>query len=291
MTTAGATPLGAMLARLDAADPYCRAVAGVPDGAGWTLVRDLLVEPMILESWFRELRTEHHGQADVAGSFLAGWLGGIVLDPVGWAFHVERRAWPLDPDVLWLHRHEEGWFDGFAVASPSLDVLPDDPDAAHPDVRIVADLDVLRRSIARDAVAVLMPLFAAVRRLAPFGIRGMWGNLADSVASNTVSSAFRHAEPTTPAFEAAMALVDELVVAGAGAITRPSPEPVGYSRGTTTVVHKGTCCLWYKVAGTDAPAGERYCLSCPKQPESGQRARWVAWLDEVAAERAPAGSE
>jgi hypothetical protein len=82
-----------------------------------------------------------------------------------------------------------------------------------------------------------------------------------------------------------MRLVDDLSAAGARRNTRPLPASVTCAAGTTTVTHKGTCCLWYKTTDVTAPIGERYCLSCPLQPDPDQLDRWVAWLDEVDAAR------
>ena len=72
---------------------------------------------------------------------------------------------------------------------------------------------------------MLGPLFAAIRTFAPYGMRGMWGAAADSLGSSAAFAAFRAGAPERPAaaFDEAMRLVDELVAAGAGRITRPSP--------------------------------------------------------------------
>jgi hypothetical protein len=275
------TPLAATLAGLAAADPYCNPVAGAPTGERWTCVQELLDDPAVLRSWFDELGAESHGAPDVAASYLASWIGGIVLDPLGWALGVERRAWPIDPRALWIHRHDGGWFDGFAVAAPTLRVLPDDVAVGQPDVTTVPDLSALRALVAGEAVAVLVPLFALVRTFAPFGIRGMWGQVADSLGSGAALAALRRGTPerSRPAFDEAMQLVDDLVTAGAGRITRPTPSEITCSFGPTTVTRKGTCCLWYKTTDDTAPIAERYCLSCPIQPDPEQRERWVAWLD------------
>jgi hypothetical protein len=275
-------PLAATLARYGAADPYCTPVAGLPTEPRWTSLGALLDDTGLLRSWFDGLAGESHGAPDVAASYLAGWLGGTLLDPLGWAVGTERRAWPLEPASLWIHRHGDGWFDGFAVGARQVRMLPDDPDAGHPDAVVVADVDALRAGVAGEAVAVLGPLFAAVRSFAPYGVRGMWGAVADSLGSSAAIAALRAGRPARPAFDEAMRIVDGLVAAGAGRITRPTPEQVRWARGMTTVVHKGTCCLWYKTTDESAPIGERYCLSCPLQPGADQHERWVTWLDAEA---------
>jgi hypothetical protein len=50
--------------------------------------------------------------------------------PLAAAVLTMRRAWPLDPAELAVHRDEDGWFDALAVTGRRLSVLPDDEDAA-----------------------------------------------------------------------------------------------------------------------------------------------------------------
>ena len=241
------TALEATLGRLDAATDHGEVRAGVPTEAGWTRLRDALDDPSVVASWFATLRGTH--PPDVAGSFLAGWLGDVVLAAPATALQTERRTWTIDPDRVWIHPHDEGWFDGVAVGDVALRVLPDDPAAGDGGVEVQADVGKLRRGVAADVVAVLDPLFRAVRQLAPFGRRGMWGSAADGLTAGAVWTALRAGDDSAAAFAAALALVDEIARAGGGPLTRPTALPITCRHGTITVSRRGTCCLWYKSAG------------------------------------------
>jgi hypothetical protein len=264
------------LARLDAAEAYCSVVAGPPPDEEWVGVDALGPETDVLRGWFEPLVASGHPR-DVAGSFLAGWLAEILLHTVATSLQSERRTWPLDPTRLWIHRDAGGWFDGLAVDAMPLRVLADDPAADQDGVEVHADVEALRRQLAVESVAVLGPLFATTRSLAPFGLRGMWGATADALASGAAFAAFREGRSTASAFAAAMALVDDMVAAGAPRLTRPTPLAVSCTHGTLTASRKGTCCLWYKMS--PEPGEERYCLSCPLRDDASQLAGFATWLD------------
>jgi hypothetical protein len=266
--------LTATLARLDAAEEYLTVMAGPPAATDWVAVGALL--PDVVGEWFEQLRASGH-PPDVAGSFLAGWLAEIVVHPAATSLQRERRTWPLDPDRLWLHRHADGWFDGIAIDAAPLRVIVGDHAAGGDGVEVVADVAALRGLLAVDTVAVLSPLFAAVRAMAPFGQRGMWGATADALASGATYGAFRAGLATADAFGDAMALVDDMVAAGAPRLTRPTPLAVTCLHGTVIASRKGTCCLWYKMS--EGEGEERYCLSCPLRDDAGQVAGFAAWLD------------
>ncbi len=268
--------LAATLARLDAAEEHCAVLAGPPPADDWVAVGAISTDPSLLGTWFEQLGNGGH-PPDVAGSFLAGWIAEILVHGVATSLQTERRTWPLDPDRLWIHRHDQGWFDGIAVDARPLRVLPGDPAAGDVGVEVLADVDGLRRLLATETVAVLGPMFATIRTLAPFGQRGMWGATADAIAAGAAFGAFRGRRSTAAAFDEAMALVDEVVAAGAPRFTRPTPLAVPCRHGTVTASRKGTCCLWYKMS--PAAGEERYCLSCPLRDDDGQVAGFATWLD------------
>jgi hypothetical protein len=275
--------LVATLGRLDAATEYGEVRAGAPPaGAGWVPARAALDDPTVVAGWFAALRAGEAHPPDVAASFLAGWLADILLHAPSTALATERRTWALDPAQLWLHASAEGWFDGLAVGDATLRVLPDDPAGGDAGVEVVADAAAMRRLLAAEAVAVLDPLFTAVRALAPFGRRGMWGSLADGLAGGAVWTAFTAGADTAAAFDAAMALVDDIAAAGGGPLNRPRAVPIECRHGTVTVTVRGSCCLWYKTAGaaTEAEEDARYCTSCPLRDPATQVERFTTWLDE-----------
>lgn len=281
-----AGPLTATLWRLDGEDGPTRYVVGRPDEAGWMALTDALAAPEVVDGWYSDVRCRGGGRGDVAGSFLASWLSGIVVDTVAAAVLRERRAWPLNLDGRLVHRHADGWFDGLAVVAPIVFVLPDDPAAGHPDAVLLDDEVALRRRFVAEAVAALTPLFAAVWARAPYGVRGMWGAVADGIAGGALRQARRRDEDGDAAFAAAMTLVDALAAETPLLRVRPSLVTVEWSGGTGHGSRKGTCCLWYKAQEARDPRDDGYCTSCPRRDRDHQRARWARSFEEDARQRA-----
>lgn len=284
-------PLAATLARLDAAHEYCRFTAAVPDEPGWTSLAAVLDDPSPIERWFGELVERdpaRRGHRDAVGSILAGWFGEVVAEPIAAALLAERRAWPLDPASMYVHRGQEGWFDGLAVTSDQVRALTSDPDAGDDGVETFGSFEALLAQVADDVVALLDPMFAAVRALAPFGRRGMWGSTADSIVAGSVWAAHRRGDATADAFDAAMAFVDALAERTPLLVVRPARFPVRWSGGDFTASRKGTCCLIYKFEAPDkVPAS--YCTTCPLRDDESRHEKFATWLDEMA--RSEAGSE
>lgn len=271
-----------LIARLDADNEYSNFVAGSPEGDGWVAGTDL-VDDSVLAEWFAHLVSEHGEAArDVAGSYLSSWIAEIVVLPVAAAIRDERRSWPIDLAALSVHRDPGGWFDGLAVAAGHLRVVRGDPAEESPGVEVFDDVDALIAATAAEVAATVGPMFAAVRRLAPFGVRGMWGNLADGFVSDAVWAAQRRGNDTAAAFAAADRFTDAVAAAAGVGIVRPSPLTITWSGGPTVVSRKGTCCLFYKTVPDARPDGDGYCTSCPKAEPDHQHAKLAAWLEELA---------
>jgi hypothetical protein len=278
-------PLAATLAGLDATDPHCRCVAGEPDGGDWHRLDAALSDGALLDQWYRHiLEGEAQGRRDVAGSYLASWLGGVVAEPVTAALVGDRRTWPLRAGALAVHRHDGGWFDGLAVLAPTVRVLPGDADRHHPDVEVVDGCDRLRSLLADELVALVEPIHAEVRRRAPFGTAGMWGGLADEIAGGVLWRAHRSGGDALTAWLEASALLDAVADRVPRLRARPRLEPIEWSGGTAYFSVKGTCCLFYKAfEGTPDVRGDGYCTSCPLRPDDWRRARWSSWMEQGAA--------
>ena len=223
------------------------------------------------------------GHRDVAGSYLAAYLAEIVVEPVVTAVLGERRGWPVAPADLAVHRHADGWFDGLAVGATTIWVLPDDPLAGRPGTVVHADADALHDAVAAGLVAALGPWFAAVRAIAPYGRRGMWGGVADSIASGAMRMARADGNDQPTMWNAAAALIDRVSAHAPELRVRPGTESVTWSGGTALVPVKGTCCLYYKTyAGVPDRTGEGYCISCPLRRPASRGERWAAWLPQEA---------
>lgn len=282
--------LAATLARLSAADPECTYAVGVPDGDGWEVLGDVLADPARLDRWLATVQSElAEAHADVAAAYLASFVGFVVAGSVAGAVHRERRGWPIDLDATFVHRTAEGWFDGLALARPAVWVLPDDPAAADRDAEVLADVEALHEAVAREVVAALTPLFEAVRRRASYGVRGMWGLLADEVAGGAVWQANRRGADTREAWAEANLFLDA-IARRAPLKVRPRFIAVNWSRGVTYVTSRGTCCLFYKTQLDPDPCGEGYCGTCPlREPDSLLEAL-REYLEHDASEGAEHGS-
>ena len=285
---AGATVTGllaATLARLDAADDDYSYVAGDPgeaDGAGWSRL-DQALHDGSLDRWYRTvLAGEAKGLRNVAGALLAVSLSETITQTTFRALWTEGRVWPLRAESLAVRLHPDGWFDGIAVRSTCVRVLPGDPDAGDPDAEVVEDDAALREVVADELVALAAPIFAAVRQRAPFGMTGMWGHFVDAIAAGAL---WQGRQPrlqgdTKAAYATAAALIDAIAARVPLVRPRPALDRVDWSGGTVWVAPKTACCLLYQVY--DLPPPECYCLSCPLRHGDSRRAEWASWLEEQA---------
>ncbi len=279
VNVSGTSPLAATFARLRRLDQYLVAEVGPAQGAGWYDL-DRVVDDGHLDVWLDELARTHDGQRDVAGAYLGSWLAGaLVAAPVS-ALVLERRMPHLGAGV-WLHRHEEGWFDGVAFASAQLLVLADDPEADHGDAVVVADQSTLVERYAHALVERLTPLLEAVRRRAPYGLRGLWGAVADDVTGTVLATARRAGTDGWLAWDQAQTVLDDVAARQEHLRKRPTPFPVSWSGGETLYQVKGTCCLYYKTHdGPLDPDGESYCTTCPFRYDDNRLCRLRRHLED-----------
>jgi hypothetical protein len=165
-------------------------------------------------------------------------------------------------------------------------VVAGDGATADPDARVSADVDELRALVATELAALLDPMFATIREMAPFGSRGMWGAVADGLASGVLWSARAEGRDALAAWREVGLVTDDVAGHARALRTRPDIEAISWRDGVSHVTVKGTCCLYYKVFdGVPDPSGEGYCLSCPKREPGDRHARWARYLEEEAAAR------
>jgi ferric iron reductase protein FhuF len=264
--------LAETLAALDPPGRWFTHVAGDPSGDAWVGVAAIVADPSIVERWLDDLLAgQARGHRDVAASYLAGWFSGSIGEPVAAAIDLHRCAWPVTADNLAVRRHRDGWFDGLAVLGPDLLVVPDD------------DVAQLRAQVADELVALLTPIYAVMRAWAPYGSFGMWGSLADGLASGAMQRAKEDGRDGLAAWQEANLLIDALAARVPKLRVRPVLQRVPWSGGVSHQSVRGTCCLYYKVSGQPRdPFGESYCTSCPLRDEGDRCRRWATWLDEQA---------
>ena len=295
-------PLAATLARLDAADDACTYVAGDPgdcDGTGWYRLDEALGDGHVLDQWFQTLlEGEGNWWRDVTGELLAYYLPSVIADSAVKALVGQRRVWPVAADHLAVRHAREGSFDGIGVRTSRLRVLPEDPDAGHPDVEVVPDEAALRTVLLDELIPLLTSIFAAIRTRAPYGVRGMWGNFADGIASAALWQVRKNGTEADAraAFATARALIAELASQAPLAKVRPHLERVPWSGGTGWIAIKTTCCLLYKSRARVGPEARRrgvtvdfeidpeddgYCPSCPFLDQGEHRVASAYWLERA----------
>jgi hypothetical protein len=256
-----------------------------PAGEGWFVVSEILQKPDVISDFVRSLlESEAGGRRDVAGSYLASGLSSMVAGVPAGALIASGRAWPLEPEGVAVHLHPDGWFDGMALRSAALWVLPGDPDAGHPDATVLAGPEELRERLAGEIVRVAESLFAAVRSATRYPTRSMWGSLADGIAGMALWRDRRSGIPDPEVWERAGEFLDALEARARLLKDRPTLGAVTWSGGCHRFSVKSTCCLYFKVFdGKPDPEGEGYCSSCPFRSVESRNRKWSTWLEEQAA--------
>lgn len=302
----GAQLLAELVEQLDAADEYISVVAGPPsddERDRWVRLADLSADPGVIDAVLAATTSVCGGERDAGAAYLAGWVAEMAVAKAYGAMASTGRTWVLDPAQLWMRRHPEGWFDGLAVGEVAVRVPAADAAAGAVGVIESADAEALERGLADDAVALLTPVFAAIRARAPFGTRGMWGTVADSVVAGAAYDAFRAGRDEHGHIERARRFVDvlasRLAEVGGATVTRPTTLQIECAARPVEVVQKGTCCLWYKVpessedgsevdgSQVEPEPGPHYCLSCPLVDDAVQEPKWRTWLEAEYAHLAP----
>ncbi|HVL51933.1 MAG TPA: hypothetical protein VM754_10590 [Actinomycetota bacterium] len=247
----------------------------------WYVLSDVLSDAEVVPGWVEDLLAgEARGRRDVAGSYLASWLAGMVAGTPAVAFIALNRAWPLEPESIAVHRHAGGWFDGMVLRSPEIWVLPEDPAAGTPHT-VVLDPVERQLRLAQEVVRLVEPIFAAVRSATRFPTRSMWGSLADGIAGMALWREWRSGSAQPATWDRAGEFLDRLQERSRLLKARPALTEVVWSGGTARFAARGTCCLYFKVFdGKPDPDGEGYCTSCPFRCEDCRHSRWVEWLEE-----------
>lgn len=196
------------------------------------------------------------------------WFGADVA-----ALVIDHRL-PDPRSPLWVREHDEGWFDRVAFERPGVLVARADAHAGHPDATVLDD-DELISELARGLATRLEPVLDVVRGLTPFGRRGLWGGVADELASAALWAARASGGDPEAAWRTAVAITDAVAADVPWLRTRPSCFPVG----ETMWAVRGTCCLFHKTQPQPPdPSGESYCTTCPFRDEDSRRQRLTAHL-------------
>jgi hypothetical protein len=267
-------PLAATAARFDLFD------VGAPRGPGWHPLATALDPAWTAAHVERLARGGEHGPRPraVAGAYLGSGLAWVVAVPVAAALATDRRCPDVAVGNVAVSIDDEGWSTRMAVLAPRFAALPGDPAAGSGDATVVGDVARLVDHAADTLVATFTPVFAAVRQASPYGLSGLWGSLADHVATMLWALRERGAAPAE--LGRAWALVEQLV----DALQRREPRLRARSRlfrfdsgGTAPPVElpmRGTCCLYYQAPESQVDGGDGLCTTCPRRPDD-ERIRLV----------------
>jgi hypothetical protein len=160
-----------------------------------------------------------------------------------------------------------------ALTEPAFAALPDDPDAAHPDAVVVADVTALRRWL-RDRfvcghLAGIVPLLRERTRRGP---RALWATVSD-----TCSRALALLAEIEGTLEAAGTLDREshaFLTTGPPLIDAPPLRPILHEGMLMSGWERVTCCLAYRLAD------HGLCTSCPCVTKEERERRIRAELEQ-----------
>ena len=313
------SPGVATVARVDATRSWRRVTVDA-GGDGWFRLADRLADPAGLDAWYAaEVAGTGRGHRDLAGALIVYRFSGSLAELVVGPLLEQRRVVVLSPGNLSLRLGENARIESLSVTAPVVAVLADDPDAGRPGTVVVGPasgrtgspgtasaagpsgaagtsgtdaLAALREVAVDGLLAVFGALAEAVRARAPFGLRGMWGTLADHLADVALRRARDRGSDGEAAWATASALVDDLAARQPLLRARPTRHEVVCAAGAGLFATKGTCCLIYK---TNMPADRAEgrgsaqpwidadaCTSCPLRSEPDRTARLVRYLTDRA---------
>ncbi|MGQ0615965.1 MAG: hypothetical protein ACT4PW_03075 [Acidimicrobiia bacterium] len=278
-----AGPLAGTVARVGAVyGEDARLCLGIDGGSRWLRLDAVLAGG--LDTLFADVEADAGGRRDYAGAAVAAGLADALVT-AGWpALLLDRRLPDVRPVNVAVRRHEdEAWFDRVALLTPGCFALPGDPEAGYSDVAVVGTVADLHERFAAQLVDAVGPWFAAVRARAPFGRRGMWGQLADAVCATALGTARHAGTDQRAAWDEAQDVLDHVAARVPELRVRPQPFPVRWSGGEALFQVKGTCCLWYVCEKAAEYGDDAYCSSCPLRDDGSRRSRLTAWLEEEAA--------
>jgi hypothetical protein len=279
-------PLEQTLARARELNEYLKPQLGAPSGEGWIAHTDLAPGAARLEALIAATQARLRTKA-------AAIVGSAVLQSYQWplistavvCYLLNRRVPDLRPEATRTRYNAEHEADALALLGGRFTALPGDSAASHPDATVVADLltlrTVLRTGIEAHLGAVIDQLCA---HLGCKG-RGLWLNVADSLAGTFVWLA-QEQQPVTTL---------EQLEAEVAALIRSPGSPLHNRRiGLIQLSHqersqvfldRATCCYWYKTEG-----GE-YCSTCPHRTPEDRRERLLRYLAEEQPQQDTAAQE
>jgi hypothetical protein len=278
-------PVADTAARLAALDDHAGFEVVAAPGGDWVPLAEA-ERGGHLDGWLARL-AQVHGRRNVAGSLVGGLVGEAVAGLTVAAITLDRRCPDPAAGNVAVRVHADGHLERRGVLGPAVAVLPGDPAAGDPRSVLVGDEAALHEWWAARAAASLAPLLAAVRARAPFGLRRLWGGVADEVAGTAIWIAQLAGRDAGEAWGLGRRMVDALARHAPVGLARGRPFDVGYPGGRRLFQVRGTCCLSYRSATETGPPAEAFCSTCPLRDDDSRRRHLRDHLLEAHAE--PAG--
>lgn len=273
-----APPIAGTFNRLGAFDELCRTDVGADVDDSW--VRFDHIAGGGVDALFAAANRSGDRRPDYVGASVASALVDAVVSTALPALLVERRLPDVSPANVAARLHdEEFWFERVSLYDPRCHVLQGDPAAADPTSTVVGSVEEIHQRFAELLVEAATQWFAAIRAGAPFGRRGMWGQLADDVCGSALWAARATGADPQEAWAEAQAILDAIAGVVPELRVRPRLFPVRWSGGEALWQVKGTCCLWYTTFAESDTSGDGYCTTCPLRPDDVRRERLRDWLE------------
>ncbi|MFJ5261843.1 (2Fe-2S)-binding protein [Streptomyces sp. NPDC088387] len=232
-----------------------------PEGGAWVSAAALAEGGPALETFLAwddaQIRRDYEqpGRPDVVASFglhRYAWTACLLIT-VPWFLH--RRV-PRFPVTHVSFEREEG---RMAVRTSSFACLPDDPAAALPGARVVADEEALRAEV-RDAVAEhLEPVFGSFGPRMRRRGRALWGMATDEIVEGLWYIAELLDEKDRATRELELLLPGTTKPYAGSAAFRVLTGPAGEPLPTRDRV---SCCMFYTLRP------EETCATCPRTCDS-----------------------
>lgn len=266
-------PLEQTLARARQLSPYLKPELGAPSGDSWLAADDLAPGAAMLQALVAAAQARLHTKAAavIASAILQSYQWPLISTSVA-CYLLDRRVPDLRPSAARTRFTAEHEGDALALLGGRFTALPGDPAASHPDAIIVGDQAALRAALRvqiESHLGLVIDQLCAGLRCKP---RGLWLNVADSLASTLLWLAQEHGSAPT---------LEQLEAETAALIHAPGSPLAGRRIGLIQLTHqdrehvfleRATCCYWYKTAG-----GE-YCSTCPHRTAEDRRAKLMAYL-------------
>lgn len=277
-------PMAQTLARVRLLNDYLKPELGVPSGDGWIAASDAfrsdtpLLERLVAATQAR-LRTK--AAAIVGSAILQSYQWPLVSTAVACSL-LDRRVPDLRAANVLVHYNAEHEADALALIGGRFTALPDDPAVDHPEATVVPDQEALHTALRTGLEAHLGTTIAQLCTRLGCKPRGLWLNVADSLAGTLTWLMQEHDPGATMAqIEAEVAAL--IRVPGSPLTSRQiGLLQISNQERTQVFLDRATCCYWYKTDG-----GE-YCSTCPHRTPEDRRERLLGYMAESHAEHAGA---